>query len=146
MRIRATLVAAGVLTMGYAALGAVADPDLKLLGVLIFLAAVLIGHDAVWMPAVLAAGAAITRLVPRRHRPAARVAAISAAALTLVALPLVLGVGRSADNPSALPLPYGRNLSVLLLVIVAATVLTCWWRTRRGQDRKDSERPVDGGP
>lgn len=145
MKIRATLVAAGVLAMGYAAAGALADPDLDPGGVLLFLAGVLIGHDVVWMLAVLAGGAAITRL-PRRHRPAVLVAAISATALTFVALPLVLGVGRTADNPSVLPLPYGRNLSVVLLGIVGATLVTCWWRTGRGRGRKDSERPGESSP
>jgi len=146
MKIRTMLVVAGVLTMGYAVGGALADPDLEAGGVLLFLAGVLVGHDVVWMLAVLAGGAVITRLVPQRHRPAARVAAISATALTFVAFPLVLGIGRTADNPSALPLPYGRNLAAVLLVIVAATLLTCLWRTRRGQGRKDSEMPGEGSP
>jgi uncharacterized membrane protein SpoIIM required for sporulation len=70
MRTRTALVVAGVLIMGYAAAGALADPGLKAGGVLLFLAGVLIGHDAFWMPAVLAIGAAVTRLVPRRRRPA----------------------------------------------------------------------------
>jgi MFS family permease len=146
MRIRIMLVVAGVLTMGYAAGGALADPDFTLVGVLLFLAGVLAGHDAVWMLAVLAAGAAITRLVPQRHRPVVRGAAISAAALTFVAFPLVLGVGRTADNPSVLPLPYGRNLALVLLVIAAATLLTSLWRSRRARSRKESERPGEGSP
>jgi hypothetical protein len=145
VKARVALVVAGVLTMGYAAAGALADPGLNPGGVLIFLAGVLIGHDAVWMLAVLAGGAAVTRLVPRRHRTVVRTAAISAAALTVVAFPLVLGVGRTADNPSALPLPYGRNLTAVLLVIAGVTLLTSWWRTGRGRPRKDSERPGEGG-
>jgi hypothetical protein len=108
---------------------------------------VLIGHDAVWMPIVLVAGAVLTRLVPQRHRVAARIAAITAAAVTVVALPLVLGFGRQADNPSVLPLPYGRNLAVVLLVVAGTTLLTRLWRGR-SPSRKESERPVadDAGP
>jgi hypothetical protein len=109
-------------------------------GVLLFLAGVLIAHDVVWMLALLGAGAALTRLVPAPHRPAARAAAISAAAVTIVAFPLVLGAGRAADNPSVLPLPYGRNLAVVLLLIVAAFLLTRPWAAR-----KKSERPTGGG-
>ena len=142
MRIRAALIAAGILTMLYAVGGALADPGLERVGVLIFLVAVLAAHDAVWMPAVLAAGALLTRLVPRRHRPAVRVAAIVAASVTVVALPLVLGFGRSADNPSALPSAYGRNLVFVLLVIAAATLPAIG----RGKiRRKKSERPDEGG-
>ncbi|MFI2664384.1 hypothetical protein [Micromonospora carbonacea] len=158
MRVRAALVAAGVLLMGYAVVGGSADPDLKPAGVLLFLAGVLAGHDLVWMAALLAVGAAVARFVPRRHRPVARAAAISAAALTVVAAPLVLGFGRRPDNPSVLPLPYGRNLAVVLLVVAGATLAACLaadlrrrstagrGRGRSTAGRKRSERPGGGGP
>jgi hypothetical protein len=123
--------------MLYAVGGALADPGLDPVGVLVFLAAVLIAHDAIWMPVVLVAGVVLTRLVPHRHRPVVRAAAIGAASVTFVALPLVLGFGRSADNPSALPLPYGRNLVFVLLVIAAVTVPAI--------GRKKSERPGEDG-
>ena len=145
MRTRTALIAAGVLVMAYAAGGALADPGLNPGGVLLFLAGVLIGHDAIWMLVVLGAGAALTRFVPHRHRTAAGTAAISAAAVTVVAFPLVLGFGRQADNPSALPLPYGRNLAVILLVVAGATLLTRLWRGRPSEGRKKSERAARGG-
>ncbi|MFC7529210.1 hypothetical protein [Actinoplanes sp. GCM10030250] len=141
MSIRAVLVVVGVLLMGYAAAGALTDPDLAPAGVLLFLAGAMAVHDVVWMAAVLAAGVVITRLVPRRHRLVARAAAISAAAVTFVAFPLVLGAGRPADNPSVLPLPYGRNLAAVLLVLAAVAVLTSWSAARR----KGSERSAEGG-
>ena len=135
MRIRAALVAVGVLTMAYAGYGIVTDPAADPVGILVFLLAVLVGHDAVWMPVLLVAGALLTRVVPHRHRPVVRAAMLSAAAITLVALPLVLGFGRRPDNPSALPLPYGRNLTLVLLALAAATGLTLW--ARSAQDRYD---------
>ncbi|MFF0721774.1 hypothetical protein [Micromonospora sp. NPDC003816] len=145
MRTRTVLVVGGCLLMAYAVVGAVTDPDLALGGVLFFLAAVLVGHDVVWMAAVLAVGAASTR-VPLRHRMTVRMAAVSAAAITVVALPLVLGFGRVADNTSVLPLPYGRNLLAVLLVIAGTTLLVCLSRGRRrmAADRKESERPGEG--
>ncbi|MDI5937901.1 MULTISPECIES: hypothetical protein [unclassified Micromonospora] len=158
MRVRSVLVAVGVLLMGYAVVGGSADPDLKPAGVLLFLAGVLAGHDLVWMVVLLAGGAAVARWVPRRHRPVARAAAISAAALTVVAVPLVLGFGRPPDNPSVLPLPYGRNLAAVLLLVAGAALaagLTADRRHRsaagrgRGRpaaDRKQSERPGGSGP
>jgi hypothetical protein len=135
-RIRAALIAAGLLGMVYAVLGALTDPDLKPLGVLIFLVAVLIGHDVFWMAVVLLAGALITRFVPDRHRLTVRLFALAVAAVTLVSLPLLLG-GRPADNPSILPLPYGRNLVLLLLVLVVVAGVTVGIR-------KNSERPGEG--
>lgn len=134
--------------MGYAVVGALADPEIDPAGVLLFLAGVLVGHDIVWMAVLLAAGAALTRSVPRRHRPVTRAAAISVAALSVVALPLVLGFGTSPDNPSALPLPYGRNLAVVLLLVAGVTVLSGLWRDRRRRSPargKESERPGGSG-
>jgi hypothetical protein len=90
VRARAALVAGGVLIMGYAVGGALADPGLKPGGVLLFLAGVLIGHDALWLPAVLVGGAVITRFVPRRHRPAACAVAIVAVAVLVVAAPALV--------------------------------------------------------
>jgi hypothetical protein len=121
MRTRRILVAAGVLLMGYAVAGALTDPDLSPFGVAVFLAGVLAGHDVVWMAVLLAAGAAIGRF--------------------FVALPLVLGFGRSAENPSALPLPYGRNLALVLLLLAGAALLTMLPLP----GRKKSERPGTAG-
>jgi hypothetical protein len=105
-----TMKLAGALMMLYAVVGAFLDLGGKAGGVLIFLVAVLVLHDAIWMPLVLLAG-------KRIKRPRTRVVAIVATAVTVTALPLALGLGRTADNPSALPLHYGRNLIILLLVI-----------------------------
>ncbi|GIJ76689.1 hypothetical protein SAMN05443287_108204 [Micromonospora phaseoli] len=147
MKTRTGLVIGGCLLMAYAVVGATTDADLAPAGVLLFLAAVLVGHDAVWMVAVLAVGAALTR-VPPRCRTTVRIAAITAAAVTVVGLPLALGFGRAADNASVLPLPYGRNLLAVLLVIAGTTLLACVspLRRPRAADRKESERPGGGSP
>ena len=141
------LVAAGVLTMAYAGYGIVTDPAADPAGVLLFLVAVLAGHDAVWMPGVLAAGVLLAHLVPVRHRPVVRAAVLSAAAVTVVALPLVLGFGRTADNPSALPLPYGRNLPLVLLAVAATAALSVSARIARDRQavRKKTESAGEGG-
>jgi hypothetical protein len=57
--IRRVLGVGGVVLMAYAIVGALTDADLDLVGVLVFLAAVLILHDAVWMPAIIAVIAVI---------------------------------------------------------------------------------------
>ena len=145
MKTRVALVAAGVVIMAYAGYGVLTDPAADPAGILVFLIAVLVAHDAVWMPAVLAAGVLFTRLVPRRHRLVVRAAVLSAAAVTVVALPLVLGFGRSADNPSALPLPYGRNLALVLLAVAAAASLSVWARTARDRRTAGKESESIGG-
>ncbi|NLU78466.1 hypothetical protein HCA58_08745 [Micromonospora sp. HNM0581] len=146
MKTRTVLVAGGCLIMAYAVVGAGTDADLASGGALLFLAAVLVGHDVVWMAAVLTVGAALTRL-PLRYGPPVRAAAIVAAAVTVVGLPLALGFGRPADNPSVLPLPYGRNLVAVLLAVAGAALLSCLLRWRRAvAGRKKSERLSEGRP
>ena len=138
-RWRAALLTAGLLAMLYAAAGAVAELGGKVTGVVIFLVAVLVAHDGVWLPLVLLAGSLVNRFVPARYRPPVRVAAIVAAAVTVAALPLALGLGRTADNPSALPLDYGRNLVLVLLGVAATTGLVLLLRRPRAT-RKNSAR------
>lgn len=60
---RTVLVLLGGAVMAYAVRGALTDP-----GVLLFLAAVLVGHDAVWMPAVLLVVSRFSRKPPHRRK------------------------------------------------------------------------------
>jgi hypothetical protein len=119
---RRCLITAGTLIMGYAAVSALTGRDIHPGGVLIFLAAVLIGHDLVLLPLIIGVGALIGRLAPAQTRAAIRVATLCSAAVTVVALPLVLGYGKSTDNPSVLPLHYGRGLVTVLALIWSVAV------------------------
>jgi hypothetical protein len=84
-----------------------------------FLLVVLALHDAVWMPLILAVGAAVRAAVPGRARAFVQGVLIVTVSVAFVAWPLVLGRGRIADNPSALPRDYRAGL----VVTVAATWL-----------------------
>ncbi len=151
---RRGLVTAGTLIMGYAAVGALTDPDLRVGGVLIFLAAVLAGHDVVLLPLIISIGALIGRLVPVGARAIIRAATFCTAAVTVVGLPLVLGYGKSADNPSALPLHYGRGLATVLALIWSVAVASIlarridrYRRARTVARRAEPETPrPDGEP
>ena len=115
MRTRVALVAVGAVLIAYAMVGVLTDADADPIGMLVFLLAVLVGHDLLWMPVALAAG-----LLIGRGGVSARIAALVAVPIALVALPLVLGIGRPSDNPSVLPLHYGRHLALILLVVAVA--------------------------
>jgi hypothetical protein len=130
--VRRVLVASGTILIGYAVLSAIADPDIRLPGVLIFLAAVLVLHDGILLPLSIGVGALLARL-PVPGRAPVRAAALISISLTIVALPLVLGYGRSADNPSILPLPYGRGLLLMLTVIWLPTAVIIAIRMRRAR-------------
>lgn len=135
---RRALIVAGVLTAGYGVGSALLDDDVKLGGVVLFLAAVLVVHDLVLLPAVLGLGALLARFVPPRARAAVQAAGVVVLPVTLVALPLVLGYGRPPDNPSALPLPYGRGLLVVLAAVLAGGLAV------HGLRRVLTRRPTPG--
>ncbi|MDY7089619.1 MAG: hypothetical protein SYR96_31505 [Actinomycetota bacterium] len=123
--LRRALIVSGVLVTAYGIWGVLPDP-----GVLLFLAAMVVAHDLVWMPVVLLTGAVL-------RRPIARTVALAAASVLVVGLPLVVA-RRPADNPSVLPLDYGRNLLAVLAGIVVAGALTAGL----GRIRKRTERPA----
>ncbi|GIF23556.1 hypothetical protein BJ973_004165 [Actinoplanes tereljensis] len=126
---RRALIVIGALVMTYAVTGALTDADVKG-GALVFLIGVLVAHDAVLLPIAIGAGALIGRLVPVRQRAFVRAGLLASLAVTVVAVPLVLARGRAADNPSLLPLHYGRGLLEAYAVIWAAVAVAAV-RSRR---------------
>jgi hypothetical protein len=152
---RTAIAGCGVAIMAYAVAGALTDPDVDPGGILVFLGATLIVHDAVWMPAVLLLGFLANRFAPRQHRAAVQVFAVVSAVLGVLALPLLLGVGRVPDNPSIQPLPYGRNLALAVLLAAGgwflaalsrAIVRRTRRRTRTRPPRPDRVDRPDGVP
>ncbi|MFH8626397.1 hypothetical protein ACH4A8_31700 [Streptomyces vietnamensis] len=100
------------------------------LGVLVWLAGALVLHDGILAPLVLAVG---LLLVGRRRRGLLRGALLVAGSVVLVTLPLLVRPG-APPNPSALPLPYGRNLAIVLAavtVVTGASIAVQRWRERR---------------
>lgn len=157
-RLRGGLIGAGVVLTAYGLFGAATDSSVGIGGHLLFLAAVLVGHDWILMPIALGIGALIARpwsagrrgSDPHRvlrarsrndeSRPGGTARPVIAATVYvsgmvgLVALPFVLGLGRRPDDPSALPLDYGRGLAVTLGAVWAGAALTLlyrWLRDRR---------------
>jgi hypothetical protein len=71
---RRALVAVGVLVMVFAVAGALTDHDVRRFGVLVFLVGVLVWHDFLVMPVVIAVSALVGRVTRKRsERPRARV-------------------------------------------------------------------------
>ncbi|MDT5031343.1 MAG: hypothetical protein QOC94_1514 [Actinoplanes sp.] len=137
---RRTLVAIGAFGMTYAVLGALTDADVKG-GALMFLIGVLIAHDGLFLPIAIAEGALAGRLTRPRSHAFVRSALVISLAVTIVAFPLVLGKGRAADNPSLLPLHYGRGLLEVYAIIWAGAGVAAGvrrWRTR-GERRSTPE-------
>lgn len=92
-------------------------------------------HDALLAPLVLVGGWLVGRALPRRAAVPVQLGLATSGLLFLYAWPLVRGYGRRESNPSALPLDYGRNFAVSLIVIwagvglwIAMTSLRSHWR------------------
>jgi hypothetical protein len=130
--------ALGLAMIGYAVAGAATDTGVNPVGHLVFLATVLIGHDLILMPVALGVGALIARFAPVWARWPAQLALYASAILAFVALPFVIGAGRRPDDPSALPLDYGRGLLILLAVVWVAAGLTAAWRWRARPHRRQT--------
>jgi hypothetical protein len=138
---RPVLIAAGVLAMGYSVVGALTGPSFHPVGQVAFLAAVLLAHDAVIAPVVIGVGFLVGRWVPNWLRPIVYGALAASAAVTLFALPFVLGRGKRADIASALPLHYTRGWLMSLAAIWLVAALLAWGRRRvRRMAKPDSRR------
>lgn len=147
-RVRAGLVTLGVVVMLVAVAGGLRDDDLSPGGVVVFLGGVLVAHDGVFMPLIIAAGALTGRWVPGAARAAVRFAAVVTAAVTVVAVPLLTGAGRVAGDPSVLPRSYPRGLAVVLATVwavAAAVVVAGRRRTVRDPQAPDGDAGADGG-
>jgi hypothetical protein len=137
MTARRALIGAGALVMLYALAGAVTSGQVNLIGVPIFLVAVLILHDGVFLPLVLGAGALVRRLVPARWQGTVRFAAVITLAIAVVGTPLVAGFGRSADNDSLLPRAYGKGLLLILILVWGVSLgVTKVIHSRKGWERR----------
>ncbi|MCJ0874290.1 hypothetical protein [Streptomyces sp. AP-93] len=138
--VRLLLGGAGLLliAVGGRLLAELPDP----LDVLVWMGGAVVLHDGIIAPLVLAAGLAVAA-VPARGL--VRGALLTAGVLVLVTLPLLLRPG-TPPNPSALPLPYGRNLLlVLAAVAVAAGAMAAVGRWRSSRPGPGEAAPAASG-
>jgi hypothetical protein len=142
---RRVLVALGGLAMAYAVVGALTGDSFHPVGNVAFLAAVLVAHDGLVLPAAIVLGLALTRRLPRPVRGPVTAGLYASLVVTLVALPFVLGYGRSTDNPSALPRNYPAGWLWLLLAIWAAVAMAVGRRALTRRRAEPTPRRERGG-
>ena len=73
--------------------------------------------DLLLMPLVVSCGVALARFLPARWRRPIEAATLITALLTLVAAPVVSGLGRRPDNPSLLDRDYPGGFAALAAII-----------------------------
>jgi MFS family permease len=139
--------AVGGALIGIGLVGLLADAErTDPLGWTLWFGGMVLLHDLVLVPLVLAAGAVLGR-VREPYRAPLRAAAIVIACVTFVALPMVLGLGGSAAEPSRLPLAYGTNLAVIVAAIGLFAGAAVLWRRWAGppRERRRPAHPADPG-
>lgn len=99
----------------------VAWSDLVLL--LVWLVGVTAIHDGLLSPLVLSVGAALRRWVPDRGRRYLQLGLITAAMITVVALPMIYLEGSQPAEKAILLQHYGVNLTVLLGIVAVVTLV-----------------------
>ncbi|ROO87718.1 hypothetical protein EDD29_5349 [Actinocorallia herbida] len=132
--IRIALLIAGLAAIVFGSFGLLLDPIIDVWGVLAWAIGAVVVHDGMWMPFTALVGAVVAR------DTAVRYGMVVAAALTAVALPVVLREGDDHGNGSLLPLPYTRNLAALLACCAAAVAAVELLRRLRARRARASRR------
>jgi hypothetical protein len=131
------LAAAGLAAVGYGIDGLVAmQRDTNPTQAARWLIGGILIHDLFAVPVTAAVGLLLTRLVRAPYRAVVQGALLVSAAVALATLPLWRGYGGSPGNPSVNPLPYGRNLAIVLGAVwagAAAVIVARALRARRAR-------------
>ncbi len=124
MRARLLIAAAGVITglFGAYLLLSRQNQD-QLVSAAIWLATGVVLHDFVLAPVVLALVAVGGRLVPRSFRAPAIAGLVVLGTATVLAIPVLSGMGERADNPSLLNRNYPVGWLVLAVLVLVAVVV-----------------------
>ena len=136
MRTRIAIGSAGALLAlfgGYRLLTQIPGDDLLVLGV--WLLGALVIHDGLLSPLVAGLGGLIARLVPPRARGVLQGALVVAAAVTVIALPLIHREDTQPPVKAILQQDYAANLGRLLGLIAAGAVLLYAVRVARDRQR-----------
>jgi hypothetical protein len=88
-------------------------------------------HDAIVVPIALVLGAVAVRVLPTWARLPVATGFVVLATTTIMAIPVLSGMGEDSTNPSLLPRDYVGGWLVLALLTVLGVAVGCWWQRRR---------------
>jgi hypothetical protein len=114
-------------------------PVQSLVVLALWLIGALIIHDGLLSPAVVGVGVALRRYVPDRGRRYLQFGLIMAAMVTVIAVPMIYRANREPPSKALLLQDFSTNLTVLLAVLGAATLVA--YAIRVAGDRSVARRP-----
>lgn len=129
-RSRWAFYAVGAAMMAWGLYGLLTTASTKPLNWATFFIGGAVAHDLVFVPLIALVVVLGLHLVPAAYRSYAQAGVLGSGLLILVALPMLVSPGRP-DDPSTLPLPYGRNLLLLLALAWLAVLATAAAGLRR---------------
>lgn len=139
--LRLALGAGGLVVVVAGASSLAGLPLAALVSIVILLALGVIAHDGVIAPLTLAGGAAARRLLPRGYLAPLVVATALLGTLSVVALPVLVGINESPDNATVVDRPYRVTWIVLLALAVAAVAVV--GASRSGRSRPEPAVAVE---
>ncbi|MCZ4602405.1 hypothetical protein O3S80_01160 [Streptomyces sp. Lzd4kr] len=114
------------------------SPDLQdVIDVLVWLGGAIVLHDGILVPVVLAVGWLV---IKSRFSAALRGGLLTASCLTLIALPMMLRAGKTA-NSTVLPMNYVANWVIVLAVTVVATGGVALFGHHRSRSIRNLDEP-----
>ena len=129
---RLALGAGGLVVIGAGVASLTGTPLAALVSIALFLAAGVIAHDGVIAPLTVAGGTAARHLLPRGYLAPLVVATALLGTLSVVAVPVLVGINESPDNATVVDRPYRATWLVLLAIAVVAVVVVGAVRSARG--------------
>lgn len=135
-------VAGGWAMIAFGVRGLVGD-GVDLIGFARWFVGIAVLHDAFVAPLVFGVAWLVGRVLPRTSVIPVRVGLATSALLIVYAWPLVRGWGRTASNPTALPLDYRRNLVLSLAAVWTGVAL---WIVVAAARHVAASRPNPEGP
>jgi len=143
MRLRLPLGIAGVLLALFGVFRLVTQiPPFPLVILALWLVGALVVHDGILSPIVVGVGWAVARVVPPRARRYFQGALIMAALVTVIAIPMIYRQDSQPRSKSMLLQNFGLNLTLLIGIIAALSLLAYAVRVARDQS---GQRPSAAG-
>ena len=143
MKVRIALAVAGLLLGGFGVFRLftqVPHPKLIMLGM--WLIGALVIHDGILSPLIVAVSWVLAKVIPPRARRYVQAALIMSALVTIIAIPMIYRRGHQPQVKAILQQNFGGNLTVLIGIIAAVSLLLYALQVARDRPRTTTTDPV----